>query len=161
MSQSIGTEEKVRSYYNMVYRFALVQVKNRQDAEDITQETFYRFLKKAPVFVCEEQEKAWLFQVAMNLCRNLWRASWYKEILPLHEKLFSDEISPETSVLLNEEEKAVMEAVWKLPYKYREVIQLFYYSQLSIRQISELTGCKESTIQTRLARGRDLLKKSI
>lgn len=126
MSQLIGTEEKIKQYYNMIYRFAIVQMKNRYDAEDITQETMYRFITKAPVMESEEKEKAWLFQTAMNLCRNIWRASWYKEIGLFRQNEDFTEENPEISVLMKEEERLVLLAVQQLPYKYREVIQLYY-----------------------------------
>lgn len=65
-------EDKINEYYTMIYRFSFMHLKNLHDAEDVTQEVFYKYLTKSPAFECKQKEKAWLFQVAMNMCRNYW-----------------------------------------------------------------------------------------
>lgn len=54
-----------------------------------------------------------------------------------------------------------MEAVLALPVKYRDVIHLFYYQGLSVREIAQATGSKESTVTSQLTRGREILKRSL
>ena len=67
----------------------------------------------------------------------------------------------ESAVLQKEQSREIMEAVLKLPWKYREVIHLFYYQQMSVREIALATGRKESTITSQLTRGRELLRKNL
>ncbi len=67
----------------------------------------------------------------------------------------------ENAVLEKERNREIMEAVMKLPRKYREVIHLFYFQQLSIKEISAITERRESTVTSQLTRGRELLKKNL
>ena len=67
----------------------------------------------------------------------------------------------ENEVLQKERSREIMESVMKLPVKYREVIHLFYYQQMSIKEIALATGRKESTVTSQLTRGRDILKKNL
>ena len=63
---------------------------------------------------------------------------------------------------MNEEEKEMLfRAVSALPVRYREVIHLFYYEELSVREIARVMGRKESTVTSQLTRGRELLRKSL
>ncbi len=54
-----------------------------------------------------------------------------------------------------------MSAVMELPAKYRDVIHLFYYEELSVKEIARITGRVESTVTSQLTRGRELLRKSL
>lgn len=67
----------------------------------------------------------------------------------------------EAGILEKERNREIMEAVLKLPRRYREVIHLFYFQQMSVKEISAATGRKESTITSQLTRGRELLKKNL
>ena len=51
--------------------------------------------------------------------------------------------------------------VWRLPRKYREVIHLFYFEEMSVKEICEATGRRTSTVTSQLTRGRELLKKRL
>ena len=75
------------------------------------------------------------------------------------EKSYSG--SMEKSVLQKEQSREIMEAVVKLPRKYREVIHLFYYQQMNVREIAEATERKESTVTSQLTRGREMLRKNL
>ncbi len=68
------------------------------------------------------------------------------------------EESPLVKLLAADRNDSLIEAVRQLDYKYREVITLFYYNELGIREISDQTGVNENTIKARLARGRSQLK---
>jgi RNA polymerase sigma factor (sigma-70 family) len=68
------------------------------------------------------------------------------------------EPNPEEKVLKDREDEFLSKCVLSLPVKYREVIILFYYEEMSINEISSLLDMKQNTIKTRLKRSRDLLK---
>lgn len=126
---------------------------------DVTQEVFYRYLKNEEEFASEEHEKNWLYYTASNICRSYWRSGWYKHIL-LSEKTMDDvcEENPLQNCIEKEESRMILEAMFKLPMKYREILHFYYYEDMSIKEISYITGKKESTIQSQLSRGRDKLK---
>ena len=141
-------EAIVTKHENRLYRTALAITGNMSDAEDIVQEAFLRAYEKAPEFVSDEHEKAWLIRVTINLCNSRLRSPWRKRIVPLLESYPASE--PEQHELL--------EQIMTLQPKYRTVIHLFYYEGYSIKDISELTGQKESTVRSHLTRARQKLK---
>ena len=139
-------------YSNAVYRMAFAYCKNKADAEDIMQEVFIRRFSADIVFEDEAKEKSWLLKVTVNKCRDMFRSLRYKYSLtsiPLEEA----DIIYET-----QEESDVYHAVMSLPNKYRTVIHLFYYEEYTIKEISAITGDKETAIQTQLYRARKKLK---
>lgn len=162
-------QEKIDSYSDMLYKIAYARMGNRADAEDIVQETFYQYFRRPREFDSEEHEKAWLIRVTLNGCHKVWRSGFYRRRsdLPDSEQLFSDEDQeqgeggPEEAFLDKEKARTVLEAVWRLPVTYREVIHLFYYEELSVKEIAAVLERKVSTVTSQLTRGRELLKKSL
>lgn len=142
-------ENVVKAYSNMVYRLAFSQTRNKSDADDIYQEVFLRYIRKNAHFETEEHRKAWLIRVTINCCKKMWTSSWIKKIVPLDE----------TIVFEMKEETNLYYELQKLPMKYRAVIHLFYYEDLSIEEISKALNQKPSTIRTQLTRARYKLKK--
>lgn len=139
-------------YSNAVYRMAFAYCKNKADAEDIMQEVFISRFSADIVFEDETKEKSWLLKVTVNKCRDMFRSLRYKYSLtsiPLEEA---------SLVCETQEESDVYHAVMSLPKKYRTVIHLFYYEEYSIKEISAITGDKETAIQTQLYRARKKLK---
>ena len=158
-------QEKINEYSDMLYRIAFLQLRNNQDAEDVVQETFYQFIKNKKEFETPEHEKAWLIKVTLNGCRRIWRSAWYRhiDVMPDGEIAADKETDGgmENDILLRERNREIMAAVMKLPRKYREVIHLFYYQQMSVKEISLVTERKESTVTSQLTRGRELLRKNL
>lgn len=150
--QSLCTDdlEIIEKYSNMVYRMAYSMVKNRYDAEDIHQEVFMKYLKKCPVFENGDHEKAWFLRVTVNCCKNLWKSTWFQRVTGLEET--------EASLQQEDAHDELIDTVKKLPQKYRAVIHLFYYEELSIEEISGVLGEKPSTVRTQLTRARGKLK---
>lgn len=142
-------ESLVEEYADTIFRCAYTYCSNRDDAEDIVQEVFIKYLKKKPKFKDKDHEKAWLLRVTVNLCKNYLKSYWYKNRSEL-----SDNIPVELP-----HGSGIWESVKKLPPKYRTVIELYYYEGYSIKEISEIIGAKHSTVGNRLARARALLEK--
>ena len=148
---SCSKQELIQKYFNMVYKIALSRTGSVHHAEDVVQETFLRYLKSDKEFETEEHLKAWLIRVTINCSKSIFLSSWYKKSVSLTEDITFD--SPEKS--------DVYYAALALPQKYRTVIHLFYYEDMSVRQISETLGIKESTVKSQLHRGRELLKENL
>ncbi|HOQ07589.1 MAG TPA: sigma-70 family RNA polymerase sigma factor [Clostridiales bacterium] len=141
-------EAFVTRHENSLFRAALAIMGNVSDAEDILQETFLRAYEKAPEFASDKHERAWLMKVAVNLCKSKLRSPWHRRRVELTESYPAS--GPEQHELL--------EQVMALPPKYRTVIHLYYYEGYSAKDISELTGQKESTVRSHLARARQKLR---
>ncbi|MDF2673552.1 MAG: polymerase sigma factor, sigma-70 family [Clostridiales bacterium] len=152
MELTFSTEDHINDvltrYSNMVYRLALSRTRNISDAEDILQEVFLRLIHKKPEFVNEEHRKAWLIRVTVNCSNKLLTSAWFRRTVPLEEELKFE----------TKEKSDVYYAVMELPLKYRTVIHLFHYEDMSISEISGVLAVKESTIKSQLLRARQLLK---
>lgn len=145
----------MEKYADMVYRIAVNQMGNQADAEDIFQEVFIKWMQHREEFKNETHEKAWMIRVTINQCKNVLTSSWKKRTTE-----FSDELEKELSYSDTISEESELDAVLKkLPDRYRAVIHLFYYEELSVAEISEVLKEKESTIRTQLTRARRKLKK--
>ncbi|BFK86390.1 sigma-70 family RNA polymerase sigma factor [Pseudoflavonifractor gallinarum] len=140
----------VERYGSMVYRLAYARTGRRDDAEDVTQEVFLRLVRSAPDFRDEEHRKAWLLRVTVNCAGDLFRAPWRRHSRPLDE---ADGLpAPER------EESGVLDAVLSLPERYRAVVHLFYYEELSVAEIAAILGRSQGAVRTRLSRARALLR---
>ena len=133
--------ELLKKYSAMVLRIAFSNVKNLQDAQDLSSVAFEN----------ETHEKAWLIRVTINRCKNHVKSFWNRRTEGLSEDLS----------YMPKEETGVMEAVLALPQNYRNVIYLHYYEGYSINEISEILHKKPATVGTWLARGRAALKNTL
>ena len=140
-------EQVMEKYGNAVYRLAYAQMRSAADADDIYQEVFLRYFQKRPRFESEEHRRAWLLRVTLNRARTVWGSAWFRRTVPLDERVVFEE----------PEEKNLDEALGKLRSGEREVLHLFYYEELSAREIGELLKRKESTVRTQLTRARQHL----
>lgn len=141
----------IEEYKFTVYRLAYSLVKDPYDADDIYQEVFLKYLKKKPVFHSKEHEKAWFMRVTVNACKNFWKSAWQSRVEGIGEQDFS-------AYQPQEESEGLIETVKMLPEKYRVVIHLFYYEELSVEEIGHVLKRKPSTVRTQLTRARSLLK---
>ena len=142
-------EDTIRQYSDMVYRLAYARAGNRQDADEIYQEVFLRYIRKKPVFQNDAHEKAWFLKVTVNCANSLWRSPWKRFTEPLNDELIPAAEDPGIDL---------SSALRKLPAHYREVIHLFYYEELSTAEIGQILHRKTSTVRTQLTRARAILK---
>ena len=149
---SLPREELVlrilEKYADTVYRLAFSRTKSSYDAEDIMQNVFIKFIKCDVNFESDEHIKAWLIRVTINLSKNLLASAWFKRTTTLEDDI----------VVTLREESEVYRYVLDLPAKYRTVIHLFYYEDMSTASISEILNIKESTVRSQLHRARNMLK---
>ena len=138
----------VEKYFDMIYHLALSQVKNRTYADDVVQDVFFKYIQSEKNFESEEHIKAWLIRVTINCSKSLFTSSWFKKTAPLEDEFVFD----------MEEKSDVFYAVSELPLKYRSVIHLFYYEDMSIAEISKTLNIKEATVKSQLSRGREMLR---
>ena len=143
-----------RQYQDMVYRIALHSFGNPQDAEDAVQEVFLRLYTAEKSFEGPDHLRHWLIRVTVNVCKDTLKSPWRRRRVSLEEL-------PEEPVFDRPEQGELYREVMRLPEKYRTVLYLFYYEELSVKEIARATGRGESTVTSQLARGRKLLRKSL
>ena len=153
MEQEIFTLA-AQQYQNMVFRIALHYFGNIDDADDMVQEVFFRLFRHEQGFDSEEHLKRWLIRVTINRCRDLLRSPWRK--CRVSWEAISDQ-----PVFVRPEQSALFREVMALPEKYRTVLNLFYYEELSTQEIARLLGVRQSVVTTRLSRARSELKKRL
>lgn len=144
----------IDEYADTVKRVCFLYLKNYADTEDIFQRVFLKYALSSAVFKNSEHEKAWFIRVSINECKDLLKSFFRKNTVPLEEAL--QQIHTD-----NNENLEVMEAVLKLPEKYRNVIYLHYYEGYSAPQIGEILSKNVNTVYTLLTRARELLKKEL
>lgn len=146
----------IRKYSSSVYRIAFSYTGNRNDAEDIMQEVFLRYLKKPRSFSSSEHEKAWFLRVAVNCSKSFHSTAWRRKVIPLEDCSELSSAADEGDTGL-----PVLEAVMALPPKQRLCIHLYYYEDLPIKEIAEASGIPESTVKSHLFRARASLEKTL
>ena len=154
--RTITSEEVIERYADMVYRLALLHVNNPADADDVFQEVFIRLVKHIHKLQTWEHIKAWLIRVTINCSNSYFERAAFKRNVPLEN--VKESAFDETGFEEMEGDGPVMIAVKKLPVKYRSVIHLFYYEELSIAEIAVATKQKETTVKSQLFRAREMLK---
>lgn len=149
-------EKLLLQYSNMVYRLAFIQMKTKEQAEDILQDVFLKLMQQTNRHESSEHEKAWLIRTTINCCRDYWKSAWFKRRAPMDEITYTaNTISPDKSSSTG----FITQCVKKLPVKYRQIIHLYYYEEYSLKEISVILQINENTVKTRMVRGRELLKK--
>lgn len=133
-------------YGDTVYRLAFAYTRNRADADDVFQEVFLRYFRRAPAFETEEHRKAWLLRVTINRAKSCLSKM-------LHEPQETADAAPFSAP----ESLDLHEALLRLAPKYRTVIHLFYYEGYTAEEIGALLHRKPSTVRTQLTRARSRL----
>lgn len=157
-------DEIMNKYAQEVLQLVYSYVNNKEVAEDVTQDIFVKCYKSLHTYKGNSNLKTWLWRIAINHCKDYLK-SWYNKKVIVTEDDFtymeSQKESVEQIVIQNAEDSRLASAVMSLPIKYREVIYLFYYEELSIKEIATVIEVKENTIKTRLKKAKELLKKGL
>lgn len=151
------TDDVVRFYSPMVYRIALTKTRSTHDADDIFQEVFLKLVSHTKPFECEEHRKAWLIRVTVNCCNSHFVAPWRKNVDCMDDYTLS-QIPDEDNAIERSEDTDVYAQILRLPQSMREVIILFYYENMPIKEIAQTLGESEANIKKRLSRARQKLK---
>lgn len=155
-------EVLVKQYSNMVFRLALVKMKQRESADDIFQEVFMRLIKLRNKLDSPEHEKAWLLKTTLDCCRDIWKSAWVRRVV--YEQPDADHHDNHMMDDGNnwiDNHDGVHKLVLKLPDKYRIIVHLYYYEELSIKEIGDMLNMNGNTVSTRLKRAREFLKKEL
>ncbi len=154
MKSDYELKRAVDRYADTVRRICLLYLKNYHDTEDIFQNVFLKYCLYNKEFQNDEHEKAWIIKVTVNACKDFLKSFYHKNIMPV-------EAIQDMAVNADNDQSFVLEAVLSLPQKYKDTVYLFYYEGYTASEISKITGKKENTIYTFLARARKLLKEML
>lgn len=147
--ERIARENERRLYTN-----ALFILRSHADAEDAAEEAIYRLFSRKPSFDSEEHCRAWLIRVTVNTALKM---------LKRNRRYTSDSEALEEAAKEFEypEQSEIFLAVAKLDEKYRTVVMLYYYEEMTAAEIAKILSLTTSAVTTRLSRARELLKKML
>ena len=147
-------EEVMAQYKQLVYSTAVTQLGSISDAEDVFQEVFLLYYRKAPEFPNEKAQRSWLIRTTLNKCRQLRADKWRVHV--------DKDAEPEQAVEFStKEENQVWQAVMALDEKYRMPVWLRYFQEMSVEDIGAALGLRPNAVSVRLNRARKILRKKL
>lgn len=142
-------EELFNNHSSMVYRTAYFLTKSKVLADDITQETFIRIIKKFHLFDQTKPIEPWIYRMTLNITRNMIRKQKIKKLFGInHDVLAENDV--EQSILQNEMEEQLWKEINLLPQKSMEVIVLHYYLELKLDEVADSLNIPIGTCKSRL-----------
>lgn len=148
----------VEEYGNKLLKTCYLILRDREEAEDVVQETFIRVFSKIDTFKEKSGLYTWIYAIALNLSRDKMRVR--QDMLELKDELIGNN-DLEAQVEMNIDKELLKKEIFEMNSLYREVLVLFYFEELSIKEISNLLNEREGTIKSKLFRGRNILKESL
>ncbi|MBD7963602.1 sigma-70 family RNA polymerase sigma factor [Fictibacillus norfolkensis] len=153
--------EAMNEYGQDLLQLVYSYVNHTSVAEDLTQDIFVKCYNALHTYNGKSKFKTWLWRIAINHCKDFLK-SWYnnKVITTDEESSFhrTEVDVVEHEVIQKEDDENLIHAIMQLEIKYREVIYLFYYEELSIKEIALVTEVSDNTVKTRMRRAKELLK---
>ena len=161
--------ELLQRYRESVYYMMMKMCNNKDDAEDLTIEAFGRAFKKLEQYSPDYAFSTWLFKIASNNAIDFLRKKKQKFSLSIDTKAENTEgadhssnirahgLDPEEAFIRKQKIDSVRDLVNNLKPKYKEMIELFYFQELSHDEISKRLGLPIGTIKAQLFRARDIL----
>lgn len=142
----------IADYGDALLRMCFLYLKDIRLAEDAVQDTLIKVYKNHSQFEGYSSEKTWIMRIAINVCKNYLRSSWWRRIDA------SAILNNIPAVVSERSDDALISEIMKLSSKYKEVILLYYYQDMKIREIAETLQIPEATVSVRLKRAREKLK---
>lgn len=156
----------IQKYEAGLYRYCLRFTGNSQDAQDMAQQTFIKVFENIEKIDLDRELKSWIYTVATNLCRSLYRKKREVNFSDLEGPDSEDEGSTENyfednnvdvsgDVEQRELKEKVSKALEKLPEKYRVVLNLYYIEEFSYEEMAEMLEIPLNTVRTHLRRAKE------
>ncbi len=147
-------EKLVNAWHLPLLRTCCALLGDADLARDAVQETFVKAYQALPSFRGESSEKTWLMRIAMNVCHDMRRGSWFR----IMDRRVSLEDLPEPSYSPRDEESAMMSAILSLPEKDRRIILLYYYHNMTLQEIADTFGISQPAVSKGLKRAQARLQ---
>jgi RNA polymerase sigma-70 factor (ECF subfamily) len=159
----------VALYRPRIFRFILASLRNRESAENLTQECFVKAYKAREQFRGAASIPTWLLQIAANLVRDhessgrlkFWRRALKVDLIDVMDAIPDRQLSPESMVSVKQEVELIWRAAARLPERQRTVLLLRFVEDLNLLEIAEVTGLKLGTVKTHLFRAVEAVRAAI
>ncbi|CAM4337376.1 RNA polymerase sigma factor [Paenibacillus tarimensis] len=157
-------EAFVHRYHAPLSGYLQRQLRDPGKAEDFVQETFVRLLKQLKLGKIPENAQAWLYRVALNLCRDYWKSGYYqsrqKQITDPPEQV---DVRPSVVELAERQEtrKEILASMSELPEVQKDIITLRFYQDMKLQDIANVLELPLGSVKTHLYKGLSRLKKKL
>jgi RNA polymerase sigma-70 factor, ECF subfamily len=155
-------ESLIDEYETPITKLAYFYVRDWPTAQDICQEVFIKVYDVLDQFNHQSSYKTWIYRITINKCKDYKKSAYFRKntVVDKFHRFFNTEIAvtPEQVLLQSEEQTSMAALIFTLPVKYREIVLLYYYEELTTQEISDMLNINSSTVRTRLDRGRQKLK---
>ena len=147
-----AVENFVRKYYPKIFQYCLLHIRDRGDAEDLTQETFLKFFQSFERYQHRGKCSAFLYAIASNACRDYYRKAKEQYVEEIPERAEEDREMGTAEIRMD-----VENAVARLPEELKETAILFFFLGMKQREIAKLMDIKLSLVKYRVTRAKKLL----
>jgi len=156
-------------YRPRIFRFILASLRDRESAENLTQECFVRAYKAREQFRGAASIPTWLLQIAANLVRDhessgrlkFWRRALRTDLSDVMDVIPDGQMSAESMISVKQQVEAIWRAAAKLSERQRTVLLLRFVEDLSLLEIAEVTGMKLGTVKTHLFRALEAVRAAV
>lgn len=165
--QRLGREDRkkalsavVAKYRRPLYRHAYHMLRDGEEAYEIVQEVFLRAHKETRLFDADFHVKGWLYRVTANLSLKHIRSRRVRALFAIRRPEVQKEVTmPVTTAIAGEVRKEIAEALEELPPRFRQLVVLRYFDDLSYKEIADSMRMPIGSVMSGLSRARDRLKK--
>ncbi len=160
-------QELYRRYHRLVFYVAYQVTKNHADAEEVVQETFVQVTRSIDSLKDPEQFKSWVGRIAYTKAITMLRKNRDQQLSDQQLEMLSNKTElrwdycPDEKSHHDADMRVLHECMAKLKLPYREVLSLYYFAQLNIKEIADLTQYPEGTVKSRLLYGKKYLREEI
>lgn len=157
----------IKKYQEKTFNYVYSQVKDYDEALDITQEIFIMTIEALRSFRRESKFSTWFYSIMVNYCKNYRKKNRRYNLVPINGSKGDDEYSlqltderenPEKEVVMNDSLRIVREEIERLPDDYRDILMLRDIEGLSYNEVAEVLDISLSNVKVRIHRGREFLK---
>ena len=144
----------IRDYQAALLRSCYLYLQDRGLAEDAVQETYLKAYQHWADFRAESSEKTWLFRIAINTCRDMRRSAWFRH----RDRRLTPDMLPGAQASFAPRDERLTLLVANLPRKLKEVVLLYYYQDMTMREVAQALNLSPSTVSKRLERAQAKLR---
>jgi RNA polymerase sigma-70 factor (ECF subfamily) len=157
----------IKKYQEKTFNYVYSQVKDYDEALDITQEIFIMTIEALRTFRRESKFSTWFYSIMVNYCKNYRKKSRRYNLVSINGSKGDEEYNlqlpderenPEKEVIMNDSLRIVREEIGRLPDDYREILILRDIEGLSYNEVAEILDISLANVKVRIHRGREFLK---
>lgn len=141
-------EKLISHYYPDIYRYIFLKLSRKEDAEDITQEVFLRFIRQIPTYHHRDKLLNYLYTIAHSCCIDYFRKQKTFEDFLNYENQIADPVDVHTSILQQVQAEQIQLLLKKLSFKEQDVIIFHLYQQMTFKEIAQILNTPEETIKS-------------